>query len=168
MKRDFDFGNVNSVDDLAGENRPEPGYYHAQISAVEEDQERDDLIHIEFTVLAPNDARGKRQKERFYLTEKAMPRFQRMLLSTGFAKPGTRLADPDFQKLVGRDCIVEVMSEQYEKDGETRTSTKLSYRATWPLGHPDVKDIPRGEPVGNKSSTVTAPDNSEADEWSDF
>ena len=174
MKRTFDFGKVNSVDDLAGANRPEPGHYHAQISAVEKDQERDDLIHVEFAVLAPDDTRGKRLNERFYLSEKAVPRFERMLLSTGFAKPGARLADPDFQGLVGRQCVIEVISEEYEKDGETRTATKLSYKATWPLGHPETKDVPRGEPftAGNTPDKVTVRtstlDEPDGDEWSDF
>lgn len=133
-----------SEDDVGG-NRPEPGRYHSVITGADESFEKVDKIVVDFRVLAGNkDGQVDRTITEYYaVSDKAMPRLKRLALCIGLLMPGEPEKEVDFEQAVGRQLVIEVEENEYEKDGEKKKSRRVSWMGMWSLGNKEVADIPK-------------------------
>ena len=70
-----------------------------------------------------------------------------MAIATGILIPGAP-ADKggtceieDLLNTVNAQLVVEVGEEKYEKDGQQKTTTRVTYSGIWPVGHKDVSHL---------------------------
>lgn len=136
---------VKSEDDLGGSfDYPLPGRYHVVIDDVDESFEKHDSVLVDFRVLAGNkqDQEGKNFREYFSTKTKALDRLSRFAICVGLLKPGQE-ADVSFVDAIGKQLIVEVEENEYEKDGEKKKNIRISYAGMWSLGNPKVANVPR-------------------------
>jgi hypothetical protein len=151
-----------TIDDF-GANNPAPGLYHAYIKDVDESEERFPAkVVVEFEVLAgstPGQAE-KTHTEFFSLSEKALPRLQRLAMATGLIGPDEE-KDVSFNDAVGKDCVVEVEEQMYE--GKKRS--RLTFMGIWNTDHPKVRDVPKGKEFRYTKEDAAADKAAEADEF---
>jgi hypothetical protein len=144
--------NVQSEDDIQGNARPLPGRYHAIVKEVDESMEKVDKIIIEFEVLAGTTPgqEGRVVTEYFAVTEKAIPRLQRLAVTLGLLKPGEGDRNVLFSDAIGRDLVVEVEPNEYtNKEGKEVKTVRLTYLGFWSTGNEAVADVPKDtEAVG--------------------
>ena len=138
-------GVQNETDIAGGSDRPEPGRYVVAIHEVKECEpgQHSDKIIIEFRVLGGTvpGQNGRTFSEFFFLSEKALPRLQRLALAIGLLKPGEPPRDITFVHSVDSQLIVEVEHDTYTKDGVEKKSCGLSYMGMWSLNNPEVADV---------------------------
>lgn len=154
-------GNVQSEDDIQGNQKPLPGRYHAVVKDVkyqmkgtdkkwidleEEDSDSAERIRFTFQVLAGT-VPGQEDREfqdDFYLSEKAIPRIQRFALCVGLLRPGEVDKEVLFSHSIGQQLVVEVDEEEYKtEDGKTGKKTKMTWMGMWSLNNKAVEDVPR-------------------------
>ena len=130
---------INSADDVGG-NRPLPGRYHVIIQDVDETFQKDaKSIIVDFEVLAGTTPgqEGRRHREYFSVSEKAMPRLIRLAMVTQLIGPN-EMREVAFSQARSRQLIIELGEDEYQ--GKKRT--KMSFAGMWEIGHADVKDVP--------------------------
>lgn len=186
-------GNAKSEDDFQGTpNKPKPGKYHAQVihadeSGVSEDPEvraqsrTQGKVVVGFAVLAGTlpGQEGTELREYFFATEKAMPRLEKLAYVLELLKPGDQNVDVSFANALGKDLIIEVEANPYQKkkDGVPQVDGNgnpimndgigLSFYGMWSLGHRDVKDVPRGTPKPIEEVRNAAASNGQASSQQD-
>jgi hypothetical protein len=138
--------NVNSEDDLDN-NRALPGQYHVAVQSVDESFEKGDKVIVEFQVLAgttPGQTR-KTITEYYSVSEKALPRLQRLALATGLLQPNEPEREVQLSDAEGRQLVIEVEEHSYEKkeDGKTVDTVRISWMGMWSIGNPAVADVPK-------------------------
>jgi hypothetical protein len=138
---------VKSEDDVSGYQRPLPGRYHAVVKHVDESFEKFDKLIIDFEVLAGTvpDMQGRELSEFFAVTDKAIPRLQRLALCLGLLQPGEPDRDVEFADGVGRDLVIEIEENNYEKDGKKISGVRVGYLGMWSTNNAAVADVPKGE-----------------------
>lgn len=151
--------NVQSEDDIQGDARPLPGQYHAVVKdvkymckgedkkhyEVDETDETAEKVVVTFEVLAgtiPGQA-GRAIDEFFALTERAISRLQRFALCVGLLQPGEGEKEVLFSQSIGRQLVIEVEENNWEKDGRTINGVRIGYLGMWSLGNKAVADIPK-------------------------
>lgn len=135
---------IQSEDDISGGNRPLPGRYHLNVKEVDETMDKFDKVIVEFEVLAGTTPgqEGRTFQEYFALTEKAIPRLQRLAIVLGLIKPGDPETDVSFSVGIGRQLVGEVEENDYEKDGQKKKGVRLGYLNYWSIGNKAVDDVP--------------------------
>ncbi len=150
--------NVKSEDDVQGDPKPVPGRYHAVVKGVqfmmkdsdgklvEVDEDMAEKIIFQFEALAgtvPGQA-GREIQEYFALTEKALPRLQRLALCVGLLSPGEAEKEIHFSQAIGRQLVIEVEENQYtNRNGQEVKSVRVGYMGLWSLGNAAVADVPK-------------------------
>jgi len=140
---------INSPDDLQRRG-PAPGRYHVMILDADESGARGNAVIVDFEVLAGTipGQEGKTFQEWFSLSPKAMPRLQRLALVAQLLAPGAPEQEVEFEAAVGRELVVELEENSYTtRNGDKRTSTRISWMGLWAPDHPDVADVPRGKAI---------------------
>jgi len=137
-----------------GGKSPEPGKYHAMIKSVDNSHGKHaKSIPVEFEILTGTvpGQEGKTTTEFFYYDphdpkDFAIDRLSRLAWAAGLMEAGTD-ADVDLRQAIGRHVVIELFEDSYEKNGETKKTTKLSWKfgAIWPLGDDEVADVPKNE-----------------------
>ena len=146
--------NVQSEDDIQGNARPLPGRYHAIVKEVDESMEKVDKIIVEFEVLAGTTPgqEGRVVTEYFAVTEKAIPRLQRLAMTLGLLKPGEDDRNVLFSDAIGRDLVVEVEPNEYtNKEGKEVKTVRVTYLGFWSTGNKAVADVPKYSAVDGAS-----------------
>jgi len=147
-----------SESDIQGNARPLPGRYHAiikdvqfQLKAAEkyvecEEDDNPDCIPIKFEVLAgttPNQE-GREITERFYTSEKAIPRLKRLAMATGLLRPREKEKEVLFSHVVGTQLVIEVEENKYtDRNGEEREGVRVGYMGIWSLENKEVEEVPK-------------------------
>lgn len=143
---------VQSEDDIQGNARPLPGRYHAIVKHADDSFEKFDKVIVEFQVLAGTTP-GQEDRcisEFFATTEKAMPRLQRLALCTGLLNPGEEEKDISFSEAEGRQLVIEVEENRYEKDDgnggkKTVEGVRVGFLGMWSLNNKAVEDVPKNQ-----------------------
>ena len=173
---------VQSESDVQGSQRPLPGLYHVVVKDAlaewkvdadnggktweECEEDNAERLNILFEVLAGTTPgqEGREIRERFYVSEKAMPRLTRLALATGLLLPGEGEKEVVFAESVGRQCVVELVPNKYkDRDGNDKETVQVAFLGIWSLVNPEVKDVPkdeaaiRGEGAGEKKQAAGAP-----------
>lgn len=146
--------NVQSEDDIQGNARPLPGRYHAIVKEVDESMEKVDKIIVEFEVLAGTTPgqEGRVVTEYFAVTEKAIPRLQRLAVTLGLLKPGEDDRNVLFSDAIGRDLVIEVEPNEYtNKEGKEVKTVRVTYLGFWSTGNKAVADVPKYSAVDGGS-----------------
>src|SRR5262245_61705009 len=163
MSEFLDLTNLTE-DDLSGKRVP-PGKYHAVITSSADDNGSTSPARAIKLLLLTGEAKGMTLTEKLFLTDKSKKRFALVLRRLGVIKPedfGKRV-EFDWNSLVGRQCIVEVTEEEFDKrDGTKGKTSKLAYAGVWPLDHPDVASVPRDTEYA-KRATASPPAAAEDD-----
>lgn len=149
---------VKSESEVQGTPRPKPGRYHAIINHAkwgEKDEWADGkktgnkipFLAVEFAVL--NGTIPGQEKttlpEKFFTSEKAEIRLLRLALASGILQPGEE-RDVDFEnELSGKQLIIEVDEDEYEKDGQKKKISKLTFLGLWSVFNPEQKEVPRDQ-----------------------
>ena len=142
----IDLSDVTSEADLAAYDYPLAGTYHVQMDRVNDESEDGGKVVVDFEVLAgttPEQA-GKFHREYFSTNEAAMKRLDKLALVAGLIRPGQR-GEVDFQQIVGRQLIIELVDHEYEKDGEKRTAVQISFLGMHSMANKKFADAPRGK-----------------------
>lgn len=152
--------NVKSEDDIQGGDRPLPGRYHAAVKdvayfakgadgkqfEVDESDSGAEKVVVNFEVLAgtvPGQA-GKVITEYFAISEKALPRLQRLAICTGLLSPGEAEREVLFSQAVGRQLVIEVEDNHYTNAaGKEVKGVRVAYMGLWSLGNAAVADVPK-------------------------
>jgi hypothetical protein len=137
-----------SVADLEGDGSPPAGKYHAKIEGVQRVSDQTSYLKVRFALLAGTDPAGVGCvfSERFYLSEKAVKRLailgHRLQLIAGDDLGGRSTVD--WSQAIGRQLIVEVVEEEFErKDGTKAKRAKLSYAGFWDVNDQRVASVPK-------------------------
>ena len=160
--------NVQSEDDIQGNARPLPGRYHAIVKEVDESMEKVDKIIVEFEVLAGTTPgqEGRVVTEYFAVTEKAIPRLQRLAVTLGLLKPGEDDRNVLFSDAIGRDLVVEVEPNEYtNKDGKEVKTVRVTYLGFWSTGNKAVADVPKYSAVAQAPTQQQQQAPPAADKW---
>lgn len=134
-----------------GGKMPAPGRYHVVVLDVDASfQKTPKNIPVHLEVLAgtvPGQA-GMTTTEFLYydrhdIKDFAVERLGRFLWACGLIRPGEE-ADVQPEAAVGRQLVVELFEDSYEKNGVAKKSMKISWigGGVWPLGDPEVSDVP--------------------------
>jgi len=170
---------AKSENDIGG-NMPDPGRYHVVITAVDESFDKYNSITVDFQVLTGNKPGqvDRTLTEYFSVSEKAIPRLKRLALCVGLLQPGEAEREIEFEQAVGRQLVIEVEENEYEKNGEKKKGRRISWVGMWSTGNKEVADVPKdvealklldGEqspspPPGN-DDTPSANGNAKPDKW---
>ncbi len=132
---------IDSENDVAG-GFPDPGRYHVVIHNAEEES---DKVVVDFCILNGNKPNQEKKTltERYYLTEKSLPRLIRLGVSCGFIPPNDLPKERDFAEAIGRQLIIEIEDSPYEKNGVMKQGRSVSYMGMWSLGNSEVADVPK-------------------------
>lgn len=135
---------TKSVDEL-GNSTPLPGKYHALVKDVDETEAitKWNSVVVDFEILAGTvpGQEGKVIREFFPADAskpKGLERLKRFAMSIGLLGAG-EAKDVPFREGVGRQLVIEVETNTYQ--GKTRN--RVSWAGIWPLGHGEVRDVPR-------------------------
>lgn len=139
--------NVKSIDDLGG-NRPAPGKYHVALKHVDESLQgkNDSTIVCEFEVLhgtVPGQEK-KTHTEYFSISEKALVRLTRLAICLGLMQPGDD-KDIRFKDALGGQLVIELEQHEYEKEGQKKSGSRITFMGMWPIDHADVRDVPKNK-----------------------
>lgn len=139
--------NVKNEDDIQGNARPLPGLYHVVVKDVDETFHKHEKVIIDFEVLAGTtpDQEGRVITEFFAITEKALPRLQRLAIVLRVLKPGEPPRSVEFGDTCGRFLVIEVEENKYEKDGKTIVGVRISFMGFWSMANKAVADVPKNE-----------------------
>lgn len=178
--------NIQNEDDVQGNPRPLPGRYHAIVKHVDESMEKFDKVIVEFEVLAGTTPGqdGRVVSEFFAVTEKAVPRLQRLAIVLGLLRPGEAERDVSFVDGENRQLVIEVEENKYtNKDGKEVNSVRVGYLGFWSLNNKAVDDVPKDAvalklldggdriPAGAATAATAAPAKSGGDgddKWADL
>lgn len=157
---------IQNEDDIQGNSRPVPGRYHVGCKDVEfsrkvpvendpekfkyekcEESDPDcSRISVTFEVLAgttPGQV-GRELVDHFHITEKALPRLQRLALSTGLLKPGEPEREVSFSDIVPKQLVIEVVANKYKNlQGQDVDSVRVDYLGLWSVSNKAVEDVPK-------------------------
>lgn len=161
--------NIQSEDDIQGNPRPLPGRYHVAVKHVDEKMDKFDKVIVEFEVLAGTTPgqEGRTITEFFAVTDKALPRLQRLAVVLGLIKPGEGEKEVEFSDGVGRQLVIEVEENEYEKDGRTIHGVRCAYLGFWSLSNAAVADVPKDDAARERGSKK-ADANTGDGEWSEL
>lgn len=134
---------IKSEDDVAGFEKPKPGRYHVFVQDVEEEKTNKVIVDFEILEGTVPDQKGRRVREYFATSEKALPRLQRLALVLGLLKPGAPETDIVFTRGIRKQLVVEVEDNEYEKEGKTVKGVRIKYLGMWSLGNKEVADVPK-------------------------
>jgi len=141
---------VQSEDDIQGNARPLPGRYHVIVKHADDSFEKFDKVIVEFEVLAGTTPgqEGRLITEFFATSEKALPRLQRLALCLGLLAPGEEEKEVEFAEAEGRQLVIEVEDNEYEKkdeDGNKKTvkGVRVGFLGMWSLNNKAVSDVPK-------------------------
>ena len=136
---------IESEDDVQGTPTPKPGRYHAVIKEVDESYERFDKVIIEFEILGGTvpAQEGSTLSEFFSVTPNSVPRLKRLAIVLGLLTPGEGEKDIEFAPAIGRQLVIEVEDNQYEKNGVTKKTRRMTFYGCWSLDNPAVADVPK-------------------------
>ena len=153
---------VKNEEDIQGNSRPAAGRYHVSIDDVsflyyDEDEKKNieveedgqyDKIRFKFQVLAGT-VPGQETREiedNFFLTDKALPRLQRLALCIGLLHPGEQQREIHFSQAVSRQLVIEVEDNKYtNKSGREVETTQLGFMGFWSLTNQAVADVPKNQ-----------------------
>jgi len=142
---------VKSEDDVSGFQKPLPGRYHVAVKHVDESFEKFDKVLIDFEVLAGTvpDQAGRELTEFFSVTEKALPRLQRLALCIGLLQPGEADKEIDFTAAIGSQLVIEIEENKYtdRKTGKEVEGVRVAYLGMWSLNNAAVADVPKAADV---------------------
>lgn len=147
---------VQSENDIQGSVRPLPGRYHVVVKEVEEKSAADlgknaksDAYVVEFEVLAGTvpGQEGRTIQDKFFQSEKAMPRLQRFALCVGLLRPGEPARMVYFEEAVGRHLVIEVEEQKGSGENAGKTYSNVSYMGLWSTGNEEVADVPKYAPI---------------------
>lgn len=139
---------VGSVDDIKGQQRPAVGKYHMSINHWDETFQEKDAVIVEFGVLDGNvpGQFGRTIQEKFFISEKAVPRLVRMCLAAGLILPGQELDSDLTSVATSKQLIVEIVPHSYEnKEGKKVDTVQCAYMGFWPVDHAEVADVPKNQ-----------------------
>jgi hypothetical protein len=173
---------VKSEDDVSGFQRPLPGRYHVVVKHVDESFKKFDKIIVDFEVLAGTvpDMQGRELSEFFAVTDKAIPRLQRLALCLRLLQPGEPDRDVEFANGVGRDLVIEIEENNYkDKNGKEVNGVRVGYLGMWSTINATVADVPKaniqqgskadqGETVAPAAATEPVAAASKAETWADI
>lgn len=158
---------------------PEPGYYHAKVCKVEssDEQGKTPSENLSFQILTGTVAGqgGKQITEYLRLSgsddNKTRKVIQRAMgwgkrLGVYTEADAKVLAPIEFEKAIGKECVIEIEEHSYEdsRSGEQKTSIRISYMGVWSLDHPDAPECPRlGKPGPKKPAAPAAGTNGKAE-----
>lgn len=159
--------NVQSEDDVQGNQRPLPGRYHVSVkdlkcffksfdeNSKEEKwnkcDETDDYcgkLSMTFEVLKGTTPgqEGREIEEAFYTSEKALPRLQRLAIVLGLLQPGEAERPVLFSDGIGRQLVIEVVENKYnDRSGKEVTGSRVSWMGLWSLNNKAVEDVPKDQ-----------------------
>ena len=142
--------------------RCEEGQHVAKLSKLEDKQSQsgDDMLVGVFEVIL-GESKGSRVYENFHLTQKALWKLKSFLEAVGVKAEGKVKIDLD--KLVGRQCIIEVGHEEYNGVTRARINAFLPLKKDEPVDEQeddevDLKDMDLEELLAYaKKNKVTIP-----------
>lgn len=174
-KMKLDFTNVEAYVKCA------EGQHIVKLVEIEETESQagNDMLSATFQVVK-GASTGAKLYDNFVLTEKALWKLQSFLMAVGMKADGKMVLDLD--KLIGKQCIVEVAHEEY--DGKTRARIqefkKLAAKAADADDEDDVDDEveeddepkakskPAPKPAAKKPAKKASDDDEfDDDEWED-
>lgn len=115
------------------------------IKDVDESFEKYDSVLVDFEALAgttPGQV-GRTHLEFFSTKEKALPRLQRLALAVGLLKPDEPEKEVQFSDAIGRQLVIEIEENTYEKDGKTHECVRIAFLGMWSSGNKAVADVPK-------------------------
>jgi hypothetical protein len=184
----LDASDVQNENDLHGQARTKPGRYHVVVNHAEEKGSKkkgSPGIETEFQVLCEGlDPTGKltvgqlNSTIRMFLnltgsdadkTQTCLRNALLLALATGVMKPGEK-KEPNWEEAIGRELVIQVVPDEYEKDGVKVPSSEVKMFGYWSLGNEQVADVPKDNttpgmmalakstpPAGNGASATKAP-----------
>jgi hypothetical protein len=139
-----------SVADLEGDGNPPPGKYHVKIESVKRVSAEASYLNLRLAILAGTnkDGVGCVFSERLYLSDRAIKRVAILGHRLGLIA-GDDLGDRktvDWTNAVGKQMVVEVIEEEFEKkDGTKAKRAKLSFAGFWAVDDTRVGGVPKDE-----------------------
>lgn len=120
--------------------RCEEGQHVAKLSKLEDKQSQsgDDMLVGVFEVIL-GESKGSRVYENFHLTQKALWKLKSFLEAVGVKAEGKIKIDLD--KLVGRQCIIEVGHEEYNGVTRARINAFLPLKKDEPFDEDDEVNL---------------------------
>lgn len=146
----FSTKGVKSADDI-GSGFVQPGFYHVIVTDVDEPIDTEKPIIVDFQVLKGTMPGQEKLGVRnwFPTSQKALPNLQRFALVTGLIKPDEE-REVSFKDAIGKHLVIEVIENEYtDKDGVTKKNAKIKWAGYYPIGHPDVANVPIDEEAIN-------------------
>ena len=166
-----DLTGLKDEDDARGSGRPDAeGFFHVVAKSVDDSREEHEAVIVDFLILAGTDESqvGRRYREYFSVSERALKRLKLFGIVTGAAQPGGKLNCKD---LVGKTCVIELKENQFEdRNGETKTNFKTSWGGFYRLDDKKVAHVPKADKIPDVATDVDA-DNAGADDddgWDEF
>jgi hypothetical protein len=193
----FGAEDVKSEDDIAGNARPVPGRYHAvvkdvkfqiktpeKVIEVEEDEPFEKVV-VTFEALKGTvpGQENRELPEYFATSERAIERLRRLAIVLELLKPGEKEKQIRFSEAVGRQLVIEVEDNEYEKAGKTIKSVRVAYLGFWSVGNKEVADVPKDENAlklasgggrqepsqeGSQEAAPAAASSASDDKWADL
>jgi hypothetical protein len=148
--------NVQSEDEVGGNDRPLPGRAHAIVNAAEEtasEKKGTPGAKIEFTILKHVLPGQEGKTIPLFLsfvggdeskTRKCLERVTRFALATGIINPGEE-KELDIADAIGRELVIDIEESKYldSKTGAEKSGVQLGYMGFWSLGNKAVEDVPK-------------------------
>jgi hypothetical protein len=138
--------------DLESPSRVLPGKYHVVIDRVAPVVKAEhQTLELAMRVLAGTNASqvGSMHLERLHFTEAARKRIALFALRLGLIRDRDlgRELQIDWSHAVGRQVVVEIAEEKFTRNnGQTATSSKVTFAGIWPVDDSRVADVPKGSP----------------------
>jgi hypothetical protein len=157
---DLDLRQVDLAE-LEGEEFPGDGKYHVRIEGARRVSDRTPYLGIRMVVLAGADpsAVGRVFTERFYLTDGAIKRLKVLAHRLGLLPEGAigTVHPVNWREAIGRQLVVEVVKEEYEKDGKKQVHHRLGFAGFWAVTDERVVSVPKDQAALREAAGQAAP-----------
>ncbi len=158
-----------SEEELDSDGRVPPGKYHVIFQSSKEDKEsKTRCLLLKMLTLAGTNAEGVGliHTENIWLTEKNAKRLGILITRFGLGQAGTKVRT-SWNLLVGRQAVVEIVEEEYEKKDKAGTkildengkpvkgkSSKCAFAGIWPADDERVASVPKSKSVPAAASAT--------------
>jgi hypothetical protein len=159
--REEDLTQNASLDDFEQSGPVPPGKYHAKILKIEAKDSK--YFAFTFLILAGKNAEAVDMKhvERLYWSDAAAPRRKGWANRLGLLTENGlgRRVPIDWRNAIDKECVIEIHAEKFkDKNGDEKTSSKVTYLGIWSADDERVRDVPRAnEPSGAPKPKPTTP-----------
>jgi hypothetical protein len=139
-----------------------PGWHHVVVETATYIGDKSPCIKLGMRILESEHKSqiGLRFGERFYMSERALSRLKVLAGRLGMVKDADcgKTARINWADAVGKQLVVRLTNEDYEKDGKTTTSNRLGYMDFYPTHDARVADKPKSAPaIENPKSVLKTP-----------